>query len=413
MKTIDIAVIGGGASGMMASITAAQTAPGLRIAVLERAPRVGRKLLSTGNGRCNLTNLTAEQGGYHGDEAFALSVIRRFPPRDVIKAFQKMGLRTYSDEAGRVYPLCNQAAAVLDILRLKMADLAIEEIGDFDCSDIRKEGDFFLLRPVSGEKLRARRVILCAGGMAAPKVGGTDAGVRLLSAMGHRSIPRRPALTQIDTDPEPIRALKGLRYQGGIALIANGQTLHTEQGEILFAEGGLSGIAVMQLSRMAGDALRQKKRVEMELHFLPDRPESLFKELCARKNTAPDREINDFLTGLVAKRIGQTICKQAGIAPLTRTAGSLSDEEIRSAARTLTGWRIPVKGIKGFDSAQVTAGGADTKDFHAGTMESRIVRGLYAAGEVLNIDGDCGGYNLQWAWASGMLAGKSAVESVL
>ena len=412
MKTIDIAIIGGGASGMMAAITAAQTAPDAHIAILERAQRVGRKLLSTGNGRCNLTNMSADKGGYHGNESFALDIIRRFPPQDVLKAFRKMGLRTVVDDAGRVYPLCNQAAAVLDSLRLRLNDLGIEEVCDFDCTDLRKDGNLFHIISAGGVRLTARRVIVCAGGMAAPKIGGTDAGVRILSALQHSAVPRRPALTQIDTDAEPIRALKGLRYQGGVSLIVDGKRRRTEQGEILFAESGLSGIAVMQLSRMAGDALQQKRRVEIETHILPDKPESLCKELRARKISAPQREINDFLTGLVAKRIGQTLCKQAGIAPLTRTADSLSDAELVALSRIMTAWRIPVKEIKSFDSAQVTAGGADTKNFNVLTLESRIIKGLYAAGEVLDIDGDCGGFNLQWAWSSGMLAGKSAALSL-
>jgi len=412
MKTLDIAIIGGGASGLMAAITAAQTAPQLRIGIVERAQRVGRKLLSTGNGRCNLSNLSASEGGYHGAADFALQVIGRFPPRDVCKAFLKMGLRTVSDEEGRVYPLCNQAAAVLDSLRLKCAELGVEEICEFDCTAIKKQGEFFLLQPSTGENLRALRVIVCAGGMAAPKIGGTDAGVKLLSALGHNAIARRPALTQIDTEAEPIRALKGLRYQGGITLAVDGKPVRKEQGEILFAEGSLSGIAVMQLSRMAADALKQKKKAELWLHILPDRPESLCKELIFRAKSMPGREMNDFLTGLVSKRIGQTVCKQAGIVPLTRTADTLTEREARDLAAVLTGWRLQVKGVKGFDSAQVTAGGIDLKGFDVNTMQSRVVPGLYAAGEVLDIDGDCGGFNLQWAWSSGMLAGQSAAGSL-
>lgn len=412
MKTLDIAVIGGGASGLAAAISAAQTDRSLSIAVLERAPRVGRKLLSTGNGRCNLTNLRAAEGGYHGDEHFARQVISHFPPRAVLQFFHSLGVRTHADDEGRVYPLCNQAAAVLDAVRLRATELGIAEICNFDCSAVQKQGNLFLIKPASGESVRARRVIVCAGGMAAPKIGGTDAGVRILGAQGHALIPCRPALTQIDTDIEPIHALKGLRYQGGVALLVDGRAVREEQGEILFAESGLSGIAVMQLSRAAGDALRQKKRVAIRMQILPDRPESLSRELFARAQTAPNRELNDFLTGLVAKRIGQSACKQVGAVPLTRLAGTLNQAECAAIARILTGWTLRVRSVKGFDSAQVTAGGADLRGFDPATMQSRNVGGLYAAGEVLDIDGDCGGYNLQWAWASGLLAGQSAAESL-
>ncbi|MDO4740055.1 MAG: aminoacetone oxidase family FAD-binding enzyme, partial [Eubacteriales bacterium] len=342
----------------------------------------------------------------------AAQVIGRFPPGEVCRFFEQLGLRTQADEEGRVYPLCGQAAAVLDTLRLRIAELGIEERCEFDCASISRQGEALLLRPVQGEAVRARRVVLCAGGMAAPKVGGTDAGVKLLASLGHSAVPRRPALTQIDTDAEPIRALKGLRYQGGVSLLIDGRAARREEGEILFGEGSLSGIAVMQLSRLAADALRRKKKSELALHILPDRPESLFKELLFRSKNMPRRELNDFLTGLVSKRIGQSICKIAGAAPLTRLAESLDEAELRAVARLLTDWRLPVKGVKGFDSAQVTAGGAELSAFDPQTMRSRIVPELYAAGEVLDVDGDCGGFNLQWAWASGMLAGRSAALSL-
>lgn len=409
---IDIAVIGGGASGLVAAISAAQTNAALHVAVLERAARVGRKLLSTGNGRCNLTNLHAAQGGYHGGARFAAEAMQHFSPQDAIRFFADLGLRTHADAEGRVYPLCNQAAAVLDALRLRLNELDIEEVCDFDCREIKKTGDGFALRSADGVELRARRVIVCAGGMASPKIGGTDAGVRMLGALGHALTPRRPALTQIDTDPEAIRPLKGLRFQGEVSLLVDGKNVRAEQGEILFSDSGLSGIAVMQLSRAAGDALREKRQVEVCLQFLPDRPDSLKKELIARANAMPERELNDFLTGLVAKRIGQTLCKQAGVLPLTRAAHTLSAEECASLAQILTGWKMRVRAVKGFESAQVTAGGADTRAFDPHTMRSRVFDGLYAAGEVLDVDGDCGGYNLQWAWTSGAIAGKSAAESL-
>ncbi len=411
MKTLDIAVIGGGASGLAAAISAANTDRSLHIAILERAQRVGRKLLSTGNGRCNLTNLHALEGGYHGDARFAQEIISRYPPKEIMRFFQKLGLRSHADEEGRVYPLCNQAAAVLDALRLAADDLGIEEVCDYDCASLQKKGDFFLLKSVSGVQLKARKVIVCTGGMASPKIGGTDAGVKLLSALGHSAMPRRPALTQIDTDPEPIRALKGLRYQGGISLLVDGRIVRREEGEILFADGGLSGIAVMQLSRDAGDAIKARKKTVVCMHILPDRPESLSKELFARAKSMPNRELNDFLTGLVSKRIGQSACKQAGVVPLARLAETLTTVDCTAIARVLTGWNLPVRAVKGFESAQVTAGGIDLSNFDAKTMQSKILSGLYAAGEVLDIDGDCGGYNLQWAWASGIHAGVSAAQS--
>ena len=411
MNAWDIAVIGGGASGLMAAIAAKKEAPGLRVAILERGERCGRKLLSTGNGRCNLTNLRAAEGGYHGGADLALSVIRRFPPEAVLGEFARLGLRTEVEDERRVYPLCGQAAAVLDVLRLACLEAGVEEICSFDVVKLVPRGEGFAISARDGRTLTARRAIVCAGGMAAPKIGGTDAGCALLGSLGHALVPRRPALTQIETDPMAVRALKGLRFSGGAALIVDGRPVREERGEILFSDAGLSGIAVMQLSREAGDALRRGRRVEVSLRLLPDGG-SLLGDLRARRDRFAQREAAEFLTGLVAKRIGQQLSKAAGIAPLSRACGTISEEELRQLSALLCDWRLQVRGVRGFDGAQVTAGGADTRGFSPETLESKTARGLYAAGEVLDVDGDCGGYNLQWAWASGMLAGHSAAASL-
>ena len=412
MRSIDIAVVGGGASGLTAALCARREGPGLRVAVLERGERCGRKILSTGNGRCNLTNMRAAEGGYHGAPELTAAVMRRCPPQEVLRFFEGLGLRTVIEDEGRVYPLCGQAAAVLDVLRLACAEARVEEICSFDVSFIKRQGSGFIVSARDGRRLDVRRVIVCAGGMAAPKIGGTDAGCALLGALGHHLVPRRPALTQIETDPDAVRACKGLRFSGGAGLVIDGHAVREERGEILFTDFGLSGIAVMQLSRDAGDALRSGRRVEIALRILPDDPDRLTDVLRGRCQRSPQRETAEFLTGLVAKRIGQQLCKQAGIAPLSRRCETISDGELRRLAALLTDWRLEARGVRGFESAQVTAGGADARSFRPDTLESTLVPGLYAAGEVLDVDGDCGGYNLQWAWASGMLSGRSAASSL-
>lgn len=410
MKMIDIAIIGGGASGLVAAICAAQRRPSLSVVLLERATRVGKKLLATGNGRCNLGNTHALSGGYHGDTEAAQRILQAYPPETVARFFTQIGLRVTTDAEGRMYPQCNQAAAVLDALRLRAQELGVEEVCDYDCASLRPTGSGFTLRSEEGVTLQARRVLLCTGGMAAPKLGGTDKGVKLLCGLGHRAAARAPSLTQLEVDAEAIRGLKGLRYQGGISLQVDGRRLRREEGEILFGEETLSGIAAMQLSRDAGEALHRRRKAEVCLHILPDDSEDLLRELQARAEGMSERECNDFLTGLVGKRIGQTLCKQAGITPLTRPVHSLSVQALASIAKLLTGWTLPVLSVKGFDCAQVTAGGALLREFDE-HLQSRIVPGLYAAGETLNVDGDCGGYNLQWAWASGMQAGRCAADS--
>lgn len=412
MNTTDIAVIGGGASGLMAAICAKEENGGIRVAVLERYERVGRKLLATGNGRCNLSNLQAARGGYHGDAEFAGDVISRYPPKRVLSRFSDIGVRTYADPEGRAYPLCNQASAVLDALRLACAERDIETVCGFDAASIKKGPAGFTVLSRDGRSLRASRVIVCAGSVAAPQLGGTDAGIRLLRSAGHATVAVRPAISQLETPPDEVRPLKGIRFEGAIRLLSQGKTLREEEGEILFTEYGLSGIAAMQLARQAGELLCEKRRAEVSLRLLPEDASFVREELRARANAFSRRETAEFLTGLVAKRIGQTLMKRAGIQPLSRPCASVSDAERNALSVLLTDWRMPLTGVRGFENAQVAAGGVSLSGFSLADLQSRILPGLYAAGEVLNVDGDCGGYNLQWAWSSGMLAGESAAKSL-
>lgn len=407
----DIVIVGGGASGLAAAISASSK-PDLAIAIAEKQPRVGKKLLATGNGRCNIFNTQACPEAFYGDRAFTRPALAAFPFAEATRFFAALGLSLRAEGSGCVYPLSNQAAAVLDCLRFSAAEAGVEEICDCAIASIRPQANAFRLCAEDGRALEARRVIVATGGMAAPKLGGGNGFKALLTPLKHRVTPCLPALTPLKTRSQDVAGLKGIKYAGEIALLVDGAIVKRERGEILFTETGVSGIAAMQLSLPAAEALARARRVEARLSPLDMPPDQARAFLQARARALARRPLEEFLTGVVAKRIGQAALKRAGAVPLSRAAGSLSEGEIARLAQELTAWRLPVSATGGFDAAQVMLGGAVTADFHPETMESRLVRGLYACGELLDVTGPCGGYNLTWAWASGALAGRSAAESL-
>lgn len=405
----DVMVIGGGASGLMAACALSRN--GRRIVILEKQNRVGRKLLSTGNGRCNFTNLNAAAKDYHGSRQAAQQALKAWPPKKVIAFFESIGIPAEADEEGRVYPMSGQAASVLDALRLYAEEQGAETFTEFAVEEVKKSKGVFSAKAADGRCVQAKYVILCTGGLAAPKLGACGDGYKILESFGHRITPKFPAIAALKTPPESVRGLKGIRASAEISLMQGNDILRSEKGEVLFAESGISGIAAMQLARAFGEAQRAGKKCAAKINFLP--PEvNAFSFLKERAKLLPGRSMEDFLNGVVQKRLGQMLVKAAGIEPLSRKAESLSKSEISALADILSGWMIPVTGAQGFDQAQVTAGGADMKDFDIRSMQSIKMPGLFAAGEVMDVDGDCGGFNLQWAWSSAMMACET-IESMM
>ena len=401
----DALIIGGGASGLAAACALAGA--GKKVLLAEKQSRVGRKLLSTGNGRCNLTNLRAAAQNYHGARAAAARALELCPPEDVLDFFGELGIPAVSDEEGRVYPMSNQAASVLDALRLSAAERGCEILTDCGAESVQRGKNGFTVRCSEGRVFQTKKVLVCTGGLAAPKLGACGDGYKMLESLGHTSVAKLPAIAALKTPPEQVRSLKGQRVECAIALLADGKIVREERGEVLFAETGVSGIASMQLARVCGEALKAGKKCEVRINLMGDK--DAFDMLCDRVEKLPKRAMEDFLNGIVSKRVGMALVKLAGI-EMTRTAESLRTKELRALAAVLTGWTIPVTGVQGFEQAQVTAGGISLKDFNWDTMESKRAPGLYAAGEVLDVDGDCGGFNLQWAWASALIAAKAMME---
>lgn len=409
MSKTNVMIIGGGAAGLTSAIAAARS--GASVTVLEAKPRVGSKILATGNGRCNLTNKKITSAAYN-DPHFVSPILSTYTPEEILSFFEGLGLLTYSDEEGRVYPLSNNASSVLDVLRLACECLNVETICDFQVEKISQQLGLkgFVAHSTAGEQHAADAVIVATGG-----------GKTFLSGLGHHSRANEPVLAPIRTDTGPIRGLSGIRVrceasifdasgrnnktvQNGISDAANDDNLRpvaTQRGEILFRDYGVSGIMVFDLSRYLGE------QQILSIDFMPDvNLEELTQKLCARCNEFSTRTAETFLTGMFHARVSTALLRAAHINSKTPALEIPCDK----LARIIKNFELPVTGAGDSKQAQVMRGGISTKEFDPQTLESRLVSGLFAAGEVLDVDGRCGGFNLHWAWSSGLVAGENAAQ---
>jgi len=397
-----IGIIGGGASGMAAALAAAENA-NTQVILMERQARVGKKLSATGNGRCNLTNLHAMEGGYYGDDAaFADFALKKYDVNDTLDWFGKLGLYTVAEDSGRVYPYSDQANSVVDVLRFALEKPNIQVLTGFEVTKVKKTDDGFKVDSTE-ESIFVDRLIIACGGLAGTKLGGSMAGYKLLRSFGHKCTKLRPTLVQLKSDWKGCASLKGVRTNCHAEILCNGQ-LHSEStGEMQFTEYGLSGPVIFEVSR---DACQGNGKWTCRMDFLPELSiEKLTEMLMARRATSWKAE--DLFTGILHNRLGRVLTQAAGISGYVPIA-QLEEYEIFDLAKAVKSFEVNLTEPMGMDSAQVTAGGIVTGEFNPETMESKLVSGLYACGEVLDIDGFCGGYNLQWAWSSGRLAGTCA-----
>ena len=396
-----IGIIGGGASGMAAALAAAENERN-EVILLERQARVGRKLQATGNGRCNLTNLHALEGGYHGeDSAFSRYALERFGPEETRDWFRGLGLFTVAEASGRVYPYSDQANSVVDVLRFALEKPNITLKLGFEVERIKRTANGFQI--IGEETLECDRLIIACGGLAGTKLGGTMSGYKLLRGLGHKCTKLRPTLVQLKSAWPAVTQLKGVRANCHVKILHDGK-LHRESiGELQFTDYGLSGPVIFEVSR---DACQGVGEWIAQLDFLPHMEQTeLDQELIRRKGT--ELPASELLTGILHNRLGRVLSQSVGISGQGLVA-QLPDRLLMDLSAAVKDLRVTLTEPMGMDSAQVTAGGILTREFDESTMESRLVPGLYACGEVLDVDGDCGGYNLQWAWSSGRLAGLSA-----
>ena len=402
-----IAILGGGASGMAAALAARESLDN-RVLLLERQNRVGRKLLATGNGRCNLTNENADLTRYHGENvSFMLPAMERFPVGETLAWFRTLGLITRTEPSGRVYPLSDNASSVVDALRLALEARGAEVLCGWEAAEACRDGDGFLITPVQGDPIRCDKLIVACGGMAGSKLGGTRAGYALLSALGHGRTALRPSLVQLKTENTWTRSMKGVRTQAVLSLERNDWSLAFARGEVQFTDYGVTGPAVYDLSRAASFA---GEGCTLCLRLLPEMEKAeLMDYLLQKQADFPNYKAENLLSGALHNSIARTILRRAEV-PADARLWSLTEKTLCLLRDFILRFELPLLGTLSFEDAQVTAGGMVTEQFNPETMESLLVPGLYACGEVLDIDGDCGGFNLQWAWSSGRLAGLAAAE---
>lgn len=399
MKTV--VVIGGGASGMMAALTAA--AQDVHVILLERQARVGRKLLATGNGRCNLTNINANESNYHGEnDGFAAPVLARFTPEDTLRFFRSLGLITVTEYGGRVYPLSNSANSVVDVLRFALERAGVEVRCGAPVRTLSRADNGYTVTTDDG-RIAADYVIVACGGAAGAKLGGVMDGYELLKPLGHKRTRLAPALVPVLTKSDYPRALKGVRADAALTLLDGANELAHSVGELQFTENGVSGPAVFDISRavsLGGDALT------LDIDFLrgysPREVHDMLAQRCASLPTLPTGEL---FTGMLHNRLGRMLVKYAALDPQAPLS-TLSARALDSAVHAAKGFTLRVTGTADFDNAQVTVGGIRTTGFDPETLQSWFMPGLFVCGELLDVDADCGGYNLQWAWASGYVAGR-------
>ena len=408
--TRTIAVIGGGASGMMAAITAARQ--GAAVTIYESKERLGKKLLATGNGKCNYTNLHQAPECYRGTHPeFALGILQMFSAKETISFFQSIGIMP-KIKNGYVYPNSGQAVSVADALSLKVKELHIT-VKQETIVDIHQTRHSYLVT-AKNESKNYDRIILCCGSPAGLPEGTEFFGYSIAETLGLVLIQPRPALVQLRCAEKWLKTVSGVRTEGTVTLWAEGTCIATEKGELLFTEYGLSGIPILQISRFAGEALAQQQTVTCKLDLLPELPaEEVLKQLWQRMEHAGERSAEESLIGLLHHKLNYVLLKENGILPTAPAKLALAEKKKRAAlAAACKGLVCTVLSTNPLSNAQVCAGGISTKELNPKTLEAKKLPGLYVAGELIDIDGTCGGYNLQWAWSSGYIAGFSAAVDV-
>ena len=388
---VRVAVIGGGAAGLTAAITAARM--GARVTLLERMDRVGKKIMATGNGRCNLANTDLSLSHYRGEERFISSVFQRVGLEEILEFFREIGL-VVRTEQGRIYPLSNHASAVLDVLRYEAERQGVRVMTDFEVKSVRTRSEGLVILG-KRETMVFDKLIVATGGKASPAHGSNGSGYDIFTSLGHHTTKLSPGLVGLKCPSEQMKGLRGVRAFAKATLLLDGEECYSETGEIQFNDSGLSGIPVLNCSSLA---TAYKGRVEISLDLLPNEKNVL--ELLQM------RDRNLLFTGMFHKQIAQSLCDRTWV-PLN----SIQTVDLPSLAKEIKAMKFTVIGTLPWENAQVTVGGLKTSEFRTGTLESLLLPGLYGAGEILDVDGDCGGYNLMWAWASGMVAGQEAANA--
>ena len=410
----DLIIVGGGASGMFAAITAKDF--GLDVAILEGTDRVGKKILTTGNGRCNISNrnISFPFFTHHSENTqFFSNALSDFSVEDTENFFLSLGLPLVELKNGKMYPKSLQASSVVDILRLSLEDRNIPVYTDCKVKVIHKDKNFKLSTSNEEKNLfTCNKLILACGGKSAVKTGSDGTGYLLAKSLGHTIIDTIPGIVQLKLDSPYLKSISGVKFDGFATLLVNGEPIRKEFGEILFTDYGISGPPILQISGYASKALLKKKKVEIVVDMMPNESISDIENFIEGHFAIfSHRPLIDALIGVVHKKLIPILLKASGIQNLHMPCYELSWEEKKNLINILKAWKFTCYDTNGFNQAQVTIGGVNTKEVDSSTLESKIVDNLYFCGEILDVDGDCGGFNLQWAWSSGHFVAKNVAKN--
>lgn len=400
----NVIIVGGGASGLVAGIFAARG--GHKVTILEHKDKIGKKILATGNGKCNYTNLVQLPECYRSnDPSFPMKVIPAFGVHETMDFFRQLGIYPKERE-GYVYPNSEQAASIVQVLAMELKQLKVTVCLEVHVEHILKYKNSFKLTTNKGD-FTGDQVILAAGGCASPNHGSDGSGYSLAKELGHKIIKPLPALVQLKSKENYFKTLAGVRTEAYIKLCVNDKLAAEEKGELLIANYGVSGIPIFQLSRFAAKALSERKVVDLKIDFLPSLTwKDTFELITERMKSNPKKTAEESLVGLFNNKLGFVMLKEAGIDP-TLNCETIIKNKVTDLVNQIKEWKIPITDTNSFEQAQVSAGGVDTAEITPSTMESKLVKGLYLTGELVDVDGTCGGYNLQWAWTTGAVAGMS------
>ena len=410
MEVFDVVIIGGGAAGLMSAISAARC--GAKTMILEHKEKTGKKILSTGNGKCNYTNAKQGISYYRGENpAFVMSAFEQLGFEETVAFFEEIGI-VPKVKKGYYYPASEQAQAVLDVLRLEANYLRVRELCECNITDVVKKDEIFYIKTSCGDFV-AKSLIFATGLLAAPKSGSDGSAFHHIEKFGHHFIDVVPALVPLHGKQAFFKNLAGIRAEMKAALFVENKQIAEDRGELQLTDYGVSGIPIFQLSRFATQALKEKKKVHLLIDFMPDTSIEELVTLFERRlhKIEQKKTMCECFVGLFNRKLIEVLLKEAGIG-LGDSPKKISIEQIEQLAKVVKGLHVDITGSKSFEQAQVCAGGISTTELFEDTMESRLVKGLYFAGEVIDIDGMCGGYNLQWAWSSGFVAGKHAAKRV-
>lgn len=401
----DVIIIGAGASGLMAAAAAASK--GARVALLEHKDDIGKKILATGNGRCNFTNTDMSVNKFHGSKALIKNGLSQFNYADTIRFFKELGIPAY-DNAGYIYPNSRQAASVVAAFRMELMRLHVDVKTGINITDIKPADDRtgYCIQTDKGS-FKAKRLIIACGLTASPKLGSDGSLFRQIEALGHHIQKPLPALCGFSCDGLNFKKITGVRCDATVASVIDGQMTEQNTGELQLADYGISGIPVFQISSLMSRALDKGQKVEVIIDFLPafsdDELNGYIKDRSI--TTTDNRSLNEMLNGLLNNKLLLELIHKSGVSP-DKKGRLLTDDNCKSLTRSIKHTAVSVKKPRGVEFAQVCAGGICTKEIDVRTLESKIHPGLYFCGELLDVDGICGGYNLQWAWTSGYIAGE-------